>query len=136
MPQVTASTEICGYFALRNGSNVPLESTNSVTYHVYDTTIVATSGSTMMAKLFIPGSDIYPNGSVICAVVKGGPMYPFGYLMHANRIVPIPGPEISPFRYARLNTTGRVASRPRRLLTGDISFDLKTVTNINDNEWK
>ena len=135
MPQVTASSEICGYFLLQNGKNVPLESTNSVSYHVYDTTIAATSGSTMIAKIFIPGRDVYPDGFVICAVVRGGPMFPFGYLMHVNRIVSAPNPETSPLRYARLSATGRVLSQPRRVLSGEISFDLQTVTSINGNEW-
>ena len=47
---------------------------------IYDTTIKASHGSPMSAKIVIAGLDTFPDGHIVFAIAKGGPMYPFGYL--------------------------------------------------------
>lgn len=137
MPYPQPTCIFCGYFRLFNGRKLqirPSQELSSIV--VYDTSVTATSGSTMRARLFIANQVKFSDGSIICAITKGGPMPPHGYLLHVYRIVPdnyTPPLYRNAPQYSRLTATGKVISNINKTSSGDLSFDLETVTDINGN---
>lgn len=136
MPQSSpvSSCTICGSFTLNNATIIlPTQSFEFSDVVVYDTMIKASYGPPMTAKLFISGRQTYPEGSVICAVVKGGPVYPRGYLLHVSSFLsPMPNPPLyrDLLRRSRINATGTIISTSR-IGDEDIYFDIEMTNQIS-----
>ena len=136
MPYPTPICIICGHFTLHDGKALAIPGSSELNVVVYNTTVTATSGSTMRARLFTRDYKKLPDGSTICAITKGGPMPPYGYLLHVSEIIPtnaIPPIYQSLPQFNRLSATGKVISRIKRISSSALSFDLATVTDINGN---
>ena len=88
MSQNITSCAICGHFVLYNATP-----TSTYEYEepalIYDTIIKTSSGTYGLAKLIIPVTEAtqYPDASIICVIARGGPMYPFGYLLQTTCIL-------------------------------------------------
>ena len=126
---------ICGSFALYNGSILlSTESSQFSSVIVYDTTIKASTGPPMLAKIYISGRTTYPNGSIICAVAKGGPVRPHGYLLEVSNIISLlsnPPLYRDIIRRSRISATGAVVS-VARVRDEDVYFELEVVSPVGD----
>ena len=133
------SCVICGCFELRNGSiSLSTQSFQFSDVVVYDTVITANLGPPMKTKLFVTGRQLFPDGTIICAIAKGGPLHPLGYLMHASSIISIQSN--APLyrdlmQRSRINATGKIISPVTRIGRDNISFNLETMAHLNDSTW-
>lgn len=139
MPAEGPFCVICGFLTIYRGRVLPQrqlhETANTV---VYETTITATSGSTMSAKLLIVGRELYPDGVSICVIAGGGPLQPYGYLLHVLRFIPHDVQLLAytdSLRFSRLSTSGKVVSQASRNYNSDVLFDLEVTSNIQGNFW-
>ena len=92
----------------------------------------------MDARILVVGRELFPNGSSINVVARGGPIQPFGYLLHVLDFIPLNNPDFhvqSISRFSKLSTTGKIVSHATRTYNGDMLFDLETTSNIYGNFW-
>ena len=139
MSSIVLSCVLCGCFTLQNGT-ISL-STQSLQFSeaiIYDTVIKADTGPPAHAKIFITGHQMFPDGSTICAIAKGGPIHPFGYVMHVASIISLdsnPPLYRDLSRRSRVNVTGKIVTPVARLCSNEMCFILETVAHINNNAW-
>ena len=139
MSQSLFSCVICGCFTLRNGtisvSALSLEYSDVV---IYDTEIRANSGPPMNAKLYISGCHTFPDGSVICAIAKGGPVHPFGFMMHVSSIISLrtnPPLYRDVLRRSRVSVIGGIVSEPTTVGNEVMYFDVETLAHFCGTTW-
>lgn len=133
MPETSASCVICGYFVLRNGLNISSQSTSDQSdIIIYDTKIKPSVGCPKDAKLIIAGQCRFSDGSVVCAIAKGGLLLPYGYIMQTCRLISLRSNPIlyqDVRRNSRVSATGRMTSRTIKQFGQNVQFDLETATS-------
>ena len=92
----------------------------------------------MSAKIVITGLDTFPDGHIVFAIAKGGPMYPFGYLLQVSSFISVATnpPLYRDFlRRCRISATGVIISEVSRMDDETVVFELETLTRLVDSTW-
>ena len=138
MSLTSTSCALCGHFQLYNAvAAFTFDSEEPAT--IYDT-FIKCSGLPAHAKLIIAHSDAddYPDGTIICAIARIGPMYPFGYILQTTRILTFTSNTPvywDVFSHSRIITVCKIVDGIISTNTNRIYLTVETVTNISGCEW-
>ena len=142
MTEQTTSFTMCRHFVLYNAvpANTFDYDTSISPATIYDSVIKSSTGTPAHAKLIIPQShaDDFPDETMICAIARGGPMYPFGYLLHVTRILTLASNTPlywDVFSHCRITTLCKILDYSSNTECNRAHFTLQTVTNIYGSQW-
>ena len=139
MSQDTTSCALCGHFELYNATSAfTFDYEEPAT--IYDTLIKTSSGLPTHAKLIIAHDEAeqYPDATIICAIARAGPMYPFGFILQTTRILTLTGNTPlywDVFTHCRMTSICKILDTTADRNNNRAYFILECVTNISGCEW-
>lgn len=133
------SCTICGHFVLYNGTATSAHEYEDQAF-VYDTVMMTPSGAHGRAKLIISltNAHLYADATMICVIARGGPMYPFGYLLYTTCILTlIPNTPLyrDVYNHCRVSTLCKVLDIITVYEYDHAHLTVETVTSIFGCEW-